>query len=142
VATKVQPAAATRVEPAAATNDKTIGQLVVDIKTDLTDLVKSEVALAKAELADDAKAAGLGAGLFAGAALFGFFALMLLFIGASLTLALLLPEWLSFLIVGVLLLVVAGVLALVGKSKISKVKAPERTIATGKDSVKALKGVR
>ena len=142
MATKVQPAAATRVEPAAATNDKTIGQLVVDIKTDLTDLVKSEVALAKAELADDAKAAGLGAGLFAGAALFGFFALMLLFIGASLTLALLLPEWLSFLIVGVLLLVVAGVLALVGKSKISKVKAPERTIATGKDSVKALKGVR
>ena len=122
--------------------DKTIGQLVVDIKTDVTDLVKSEVALAKAELADDAKAAGAGAGMFAGAALFGFFALMLLFIGASLTLALLLPEWASFLIVGVLLLVVAGVLALVGKSKISKVKAPERTIATSKDSVQALKGVR
>ena len=122
--------------------DKTVGQLVVDIKRDLTDLVKSEVALAKAELADDAKAAGLGAGLFAGAALFGFFALMLLLIGASLTLALLLPTWASFLVVGVLLLLVAGVLALVGKSKISKVKAPERTIATSKDSVQALKGVR
>lgn len=135
MATKVQPAAA-------ATQDKTIGQLVVDIKTDVTDLVKSEVALAKAELADDAKAAGKGAGMFAGAALFGFFALMLLLIGASLTLALLLPTWASFLVVGVLLLVIAGVLALVGKSKISKVKAPERTIATSKDSVQALKGVR
>ncbi|WP_299035971.1 phage holin family protein [uncultured Pseudokineococcus sp.] len=133
---------ATKVQPAAATQDKTIGQLVVDIKTDVTDLVKSEVALAKAELADDAKAAGKGAGMFAGAALFGFFALMLLLIGASLTLALLLPTWASFLVVGVLLLVIAGVLALVGKSKISKVKAPERTIATSKDSVQALKGVR
>lgn len=122
--------------------DKTVGQLVVDIKRDLTDLVKTEVALAKAELADDAKAAGIGAGLFAGAALFGFFALMLLLVGAALALALVLPEWAAFLVVGGVLVLLAGVLALVGKGRISKVKAPERTIATAKSSVQALKGAR
>ncbi|GAA2037734.1 hypothetical protein GCM10009756_33140 [Pseudokineococcus marinus] len=122
--------------------DKTVGQLVVDIKRDLTDLVRTEVALAKAELADDAKAAGIGAGLFAGAALFGFFALMLLLVGGALALALVLPTWASFLIVGGVLVLLAGVLALVGKGRISKVKAPERTIATAKSSVQALKGTR
>lgn len=122
--------------------DKTVGQLVVDIKRDLTDLVKTEVALAKAELADDAKAAGIGAGMFAGAALLGFFALMLLLIAGALALALVLPYWASFLLVGGVLLLLAGVLALVGKGRISKVKAPERTIATAKSSVQALKGVR
>ncbi|MEJ5945420.1 phage holin family protein [Pseudokineococcus basanitobsidens] len=122
--------------------DKTVGQLVVDVKRDVTALVRTEIALAKAELKDDAKAAGIGAGMFAGAALFGFFALMLLLVGGSLALALVLPTWLSFLIVGVLLLVVAGVLALVGKGRISKVRPPERTIATAKESAQALKGVR
>lgn len=122
--------------------DKTVGQLVVDVKRDVTALVRTEVALAKAELKDDAKAAGIGAGMFAGAALFGFFALMLLLVGGSLALALVLPTWLSFLLVGVLLLVVAGVLALVGKGRVSKVKPPERAIATAKESVQALKGVR
>ena len=51
-----------------------------------------------------------------------------------------LPVWLSFLIVAVVLFVVAGVLALVGKKAVNKVKGkPERTIVTTQETIAALK---
>ncbi|MEJ5914067.1 phage holin family protein [Pseudokineococcus sp. 1T1Z-3] len=123
-------------------DDRTVGQLVVAVKRDVTALVRSEVALAKAELKDDVKAGGVGAGLFGGAAFLGLVAFLFLLVGGALALALVLPEWAAFLVVGGALLLLAGVLALVGKASLSKVSKPERTIATAQESVQALKGVR
>ena len=126
--------------PAAPAQERSVGQLVVAVKRDLLALVKSEVALAKAEIAGEAKTAGIGAGMFAGAALFGFLALVFLLVAGSLALALVLPTWAAFLVVGGVLLLLAGLLALVGKSRVSKVGKPERTVRTAQGSVAALKG--
>jgi len=120
--------------------ERTIGQLVADATRDVSSLLRAEVALAKAEIQREVKAAAMGAGLFAGAAVFGVFGFLLLLFAVVYLIALALPTWLSFLIVAVLLLVVAGVLALVGKGRLSKVGAPERTVATSKQSIEALKG--
>jgi protein-S-isoprenylcysteine O-methyltransferase Ste14 len=123
-------------------SERTIGQLVADASHDLSTLLRAEVALAKAEIQAEAKQAALGAGLFAGAAVFGLLAVVLILFAVAYALDLVLPTWLSFLIVGVLLLVLAGLLALVGKGRISKVGPPARTVATSKQSIEALKGHR
>lgn len=123
------------------TQERTIGQLVADATRDISDLVRHEIALAKAELATDVKAAGLGAGLLAGAAFFGVVAFVLLCVTAALGLvAAGLPGWAAFGIVVVVLLVIAAVLGLMGKKRLTSISKPERTLATSKESVAALKG--
>ena len=121
-------------------HDRTIGQLVADASHDLSQLLRSEVALAKAELKDEAKQGALGAGLFAGAAFFGLVGFLFLLVMVALIIAIWLPEWAGFGIVAVLLLAVAGVFALLGLNRIKKVGPPERTIATSKQTIEAVKG--
>ena len=58
--------------------ERTIGQLVADATHDISSIVRSEVALAKAEIKVDAQKAGLGAGMFAAAGTLAFLALILL----------------------------------------------------------------
>jgi hypothetical protein len=90
--------------------------------------------LASLELSEQGKKAGIGAGLFAGAAFFGVFAFLLL----TFALVYLLVEvvglstWLSFLLVAVLYLIIAGILALVGKNVLSALAGPKRTVAAVK----------
>ncbi len=86
--------------------ERTLGQLVADATHDISSIMHSEIALAKAEIGADAKRAGGGAAMFAVAGLFAFLALILLLIAAAYGLvAAGLAPWLSFLIVaGVLLL--------------------------------------
>ncbi|MFP5336128.1 MAG: phage holin family protein [Actinomycetes bacterium] len=124
--------------------ERTIGQLVVDVQRDVSELVRYEVALAKAELRDDAKQAGLGAGLFGGAGYFAVVASILLFVAAAYGLheGAGWPRWLSFLAVAVVLLLLAALMALVGRGRVRKVRPPERTIATTKGTIAAVKGKR
>ena len=89
------------------------------VVTDISDLVKAEVALAKQELTQKATEKGMGAGLFVGAAIAGWLALQGLLITAGFALALVLPAWAAALIVSVVLLLVAGLLAFIGKKKFS-----------------------
>ena len=119
--------------------ERSIGQLVADASADISDLVRHEIALAKAEITADVKNGALGGALFGAAAFFGAIAFIMLCIAAAFVLAVWLPEWAGFLIVAVALLLVAGLLALVGKGRISRVRPPERTIRTTKDTVAILK---
>jgi len=123
------------------TPERTLGQLVADATQDMSTIVRSEITLAKAEITADAKQAGKGAGMFAGAGVMGFLGVVLLLFAAVYGLvAAGLPIWLSFLIVAVLLFVVAGILGLVGKKTVSKVKGkPERTIVTTQETIAAIK---
>ena len=92
--------------------ERTLGQLVADATRDLSSIMRSEIALAKAEIGADAKRAGAGAGLFAAAGLFAFLALILLLIAAAYGLvAAGLDPWLAFLIVAGTLLVLAVIMA-------------------------------
>ena len=121
--------------------ERTLGQLVADATHDVSSIMRSEIALAKAEIGADAKKAGAAVGMFAAAGVLAFLALILLLIAAAFGLvAAGLPPWLSFLIVAGVLLLVGAILALVGKSSISKVKGkPERTIKNAQDTIAALR---
>lgn len=109
--------------------ERTLGQLVADASREMSDLIRCELALAKAELRTEVKRAGLAGGLFAVAGYLAFLASILLAIAAGYGLvAAGLAPWLAFLVLAVALLLVTVILALVGKARISGMKAPERTI--------------
>src|SRR6478735_11584767 len=95
--------------------DRGIGELVKDLASQTSTLVRQEIQLAQAEVTEKGKLAGKGAGMLAGAgvaALLGLGALTaLLIVALDGALAL----WLAALIVTVLWLAVAGVLAMTGK---------------------------
>jgi Flp pilus assembly protein TadB len=109
--------------------------LVRQAADQVSTLVRDELRLAQAEIKQKAKQAGMGAGLFAGAAVAVFYGVGALLVAIGLALALVLPAWASALIVFALLLLVAGVLALLGRRHLQRATppAPERAI----DSVHA-----
>ena len=119
--------------------DLSLGDIVKSITGDVKLLVRDEVQLAKSELVPAAKNAGIGAGMFGGAGYFAISALFILYFAAAYGLATVLPTWLAFLIVGVVLLFIAGILGLVGLLLIRKVKAPKRTIASATATIAELK---
>ena len=125
---------------AAAPADQSIGQLVGQISQDSSQLVRDEFRLAKAELSASVKKIGIGVGAFAAAAVLALFGVGALVATAILALALVLPGWLAALIVAVVILVIAGIAALVGKGKISAgAAAPQQSVQSVKKDVAAIK---
>lgn len=120
--------------------ERTLGQLVADATQDISTIVRSEIALAKAEVTAEAKIAGRGAGLLAGAAFVGLLGLVFLFHTLANVLAVWLPLWAGYLITTVVLFVLTAILGLVGKNSMSKVKPrPERTIKNAQETIEAIK---
>jgi Putative Actinobacterial Holin-X, holin superfamily III len=120
--------------------ERTLGQLVAQASDDLSGIIRAEIALAKAELRADAKYAAMGGGLFGAAGYLGVLASVTLVITIGYALvAAGLKAWAAFLIITVVLLLIAAVLALVGRSRIRKVTPPERTIRSTKDAIAAVK---
>ncbi len=111
-----------------------VSELVKQLSEQTSRLARQEVELAKAELAVKGKRAGIGAGMFGGAGIFGFYALGALTAAAILALATAVTAWLSALIVTVVLGAIAGVLALQGKNKVQQATPPVPEQAT--ESVK------
>lgn len=129
--------------PAGKHAEPSMGQLVSDASTHLSTIIRGEVELAKLELRSSVKNAGVGIGLFLGAAVVLVFSLTFGFIAlAEGIVALGLSRWLAFLIVFALLLLVVGLFVFVGYRKVKKVKAPEKTIKTTKETVDFLKKSR
>ena len=124
------------------TADPTLGSLVHDLSTQIPELVRSELRLAQAELAEKGKRAGTGAGLFGAAGVVALYGVAVLLAAVVLALALVLPYWAAALVVAVVLLAVAGVLAQRGKKEVPQATpaAPERAIAGIKEDVETVKG--
>jgi uncharacterized membrane protein YqjE len=122
--------------------DPTLGALVHQLSEQTSKLVRSEVELAKAELTQKGKEAGVGIGLFSAAGLLGFFGGAVLIATAILALALVLPAWASALIIGVVLLAGAGVAALMGKNKVAEgaPPKPERAMEGVREDIATIKG--
>lgn len=95
-------------------------QLTRDATAQLKRLLAAELALFKAEMAAKAKAAGIGAGMFVGALVFVFFAVGVLITAAVFAFALIVPGWLAALIVAGILIVLAVILALVGRAMLKR----------------------
>jgi len=121
--------------------ERTLGQLVADATHDISSIMRSEIALAKAEIGADVKKVGAGGAMFAAAAVFALLAMILLPIAAAYGLvAAGLPAWLSFLIVAGVLLLIGAILAFVGRTTVTKVKGkPERTIKNAQDTIVAIR---
>lgn len=98
--------------------DRPAADLVKLLTEQVNTLVRAEMELARLELSEKGKRAGLGVGLLGGAGGMAFFGAGVLITTAILALALVLPAWLAALLVGVALLLMAGVLALVGRTRI------------------------
>jgi hypothetical protein len=120
--------------------ERTLGQLVADASHDVSDLIRHEIALAKAELREDAKNAALGGAMFGVAGYFGLLATIMLCIAAGYGLvAAGLAAWGAFLVVAGALLLLAGLLVLIGITRVKKVGPPERAIRSTKLSIAAAK---
>ena len=120
--------------------ERTLGQLVADATADISTIVRSEIALAKAEITGEAKIAGKGAGLLAGAAFVALLGLVFLFHTLANVIAIWLPLWAGYLITTGILFVLAAILGVVGKNNLNKVQPkPERTIKNAQDTIDALK---
>ncbi|MFF3015452.1 phage holin family protein [Streptomyces sp. NPDC057939] len=114
---------------------ESVGELVSRASQQISELVREEMRLARAEMTEKGKRFGVGGGLFGGAGLIGFLAAQALVGAVIAALALLLPIWASALIIAALLAAVAAAMAAAGKKQITKAgaPAPQQTI----DSVKA-----
>jgi uncharacterized membrane protein YqjE len=114
--------------------ERATGELLKELSDHTTTLVRQEIELAKAELGEKGKKAGLGAGMFGGAGLFGVFALAALTTCIIVALDSAMPLWLAALIVAVAYGAIAGVLALQGRNKVQQAGPPVPEQAT--ESVK------
>jgi Putative Actinobacterial Holin-X, holin superfamily III len=121
-------------ESRSAQSDRPISDLVKQLSEQTTTLVRQELELARAEMTQKARAAGVGAGMLGGAALIGLLALGALTVGFILALAEVMDGWLAALIVTVAYAAIAGTLALIGKQKVREATPPIPEQA--KDSVK------
>lgn len=123
--------------------DPSVGELMTQLSEQTSRLVRDELQLAQIELKNSAKHAGLGAGLFSVAGLLALFGLTTLIATAIIALALVLPLWLSALIVAVVLFIFAGIAALVGKKQVQQASpTPERTVTNVKRDVAEVKEAR
>ncbi|MCL7380864.1 phage holin family protein [Streptomyces sp. 35G-GA-8] len=128
---------------AAAAGDRSIGQLVASATAEMSALVHDEIALAKAEIRQDVKRGVTGGTAIAIAAVFALFSLPVLSFAAAygihnLGLGL---AW-SFLIVGGAFLILAALLAGLALLKFKKVKPPEKSIASAKETAAVLQNVK
>jgi uncharacterized membrane protein YqjE len=114
--------------------DRPTGELLRDLSEQTTTLVKQEMELAKAELQEKGKQAGLGAGMFGGAGLFGVGAFAALTAALIAALDQAMEIWLAALVVAVVYAVIAAVLAMTGKQRVKQAVPPVPEQA--KESVK------
>jgi uncharacterized membrane protein YqjE len=121
--------------PARPVTDQSTSELVQTASEQITTLVRDEIALAKAELTEKAKHAGIGVGLFGGSGVLALYGVGTLIATLIIVLDLMMPLWLAALIVTVVLFAVAGILALLGKKQVTRAVPPEPEAAI--ESVKA-----
>jgi hypothetical protein len=124
-------------EPDPILREKSMGELFKELSNDLSALVRQELQLARAEMTEKGKQAGLGAGMFGGAGIVALLAAGTLSACLIAALALVMHVWLAALIITVLYAGVAAVLALVAKKRVSHATppVPEQTVETVKEDV-------
>jgi lipopolysaccharide export LptBFGC system permease protein LptF len=118
-------------------DERSLAELTKQLSDQASTLARKEVELAKAEMSIKAKRLGIGAGAFGAAGVLGLFALGALTAAAILALATAVEPWLAALIVTVVYAAVAGVLALVGKSRVEAgtPPVPEEAVESVKEDV-------
>jgi hypothetical protein len=121
--------------------EKTLPQLLNDLSRELTDLVHQELELAKTEVTVKGKRLGKGVGWLGGAAVMAFLALGAVVACIIAALSAAMPLWLAALVVGVVLLVIAAGLGLLGKADLQRASppVPEEAVESAKEDVEWLR---
>ena len=117
--------------------DQSTGDLVKALSQQTSELVRKEVDLAKAELTEKGKKAGVGAGMFGAGGILALFGLAVLTTALIAGLSEGMDTWVAALIVGVIYLAGAGVAALMGRDRIREATplTPEQAVETTKEDV-------
>jgi hypothetical protein len=117
--------------------ERPIGELLKQLSQETTTLVKQELDLAKAEVAQKGQQAGKGAGMFGGAGVMGFLALAALTAALIMAIDKAVPNWVAALIVAAVYAAIAGVLALQGRNKVKEATppVPEQAVESVKEDV-------
>lgn len=117
-----------------------IGQLVQEASTQFSAVLHGEIELAKLEVRSSVKNAGAGVGFFGGALVLLAFSLTFGLIALAEGIVTLgIWRWAAYLIVFGFLLLIIAVLVLLGVRNVKRVRAPERTIASSKETLAVLK---
>lgn len=116
--------------------DESIGALLKQLSEQTSTLVKQELELARVELTEKGKEAGIGAGLLGGGGIAALFALGALTTAIIAGLATFMPTWVAALIVAIVYAGIAAVLALQGKNRVTEATPPApQTVETLKEDV-------
>jgi hypothetical protein len=121
-------------------NRRSMGELLAAVSQDITNLLRQEIALAKAEVRKSVSSAGKGAGMLAGAGVAGHMVLLFLSISVWWGLGSSIGRGWSALVVAAVWLVIAAVLAAVGRSEMKSVSGVPQTTETIKKIPNAAKG--
>lgn len=123
-------------------SDRPLGDLVQELSQQTATLVRQEMRLAQVELQEKGKHAGIGAGMFGGAGLVALYGVGALIAAAVMLIATAVEPWIAAVIVGVVLLAVAGVLALLGRKQVDRATPPkpERAMESVQRDVEHVKG--
>ena len=121
--------------------DQSLGESAKRVSEAISELLRKEAELGKVEVADKARVMAMGAGLVVGAAVVGFAALGAITAAAILALATTIPSWLAALIVGLVLVALAGVLGLVGVKRLRRATppVPAETVDSVKEDIEWVK---
>jgi hypothetical protein len=120
--------------------DRSLGDLISEVTTDLSTLMRQELELAKAELQQTATRAGKGAGMLGGAAVAGYFVLLFVSIAVWWAIGAATGLGWSAVIVAVIWGIIAAVLAAMGRRSLQSVRGLPKTADTVKRIPDALKG--
>jgi uncharacterized membrane protein YqjE len=117
------------------------GELVTRLSEQVTELVKGELELARTELTTKAQRAGIGAGLLSAGGVLACYGLAILLAAAIAALSLVWPVWLAALVVGIVVLLVAGIAALIGRARLRKAAPPlpQQAVQSVRDDVAAVR---
>lgn len=121
--------------------EDSVPELVVRASHQMSELVREEMRLARAEMVGKVKRVGAGSGMLGGAGLAAILAAQALVAGAIAALTLLLPLWASALVVAGLLAATAGVLAAAGKRRVTHglPPVPEEALESLKADISVIK---
>jgi hypothetical protein len=116
--------------------DRSLGQLFSEMTTEVSQLFRSEIELAKAELKEEAKKAATAGAAFGAGGFIAYLGVILLSFAAAWGLAAVIPDGFAFLIIGVAYVLIAAVCFLVGRKRMQEFSpVPEETVETIKEDV-------
>ena len=129
------------VPPQAERGEHSAADLVKQVTEQASVLVRDEIKLAQLEMARKGKQAGVGVGMLGGGGLVALYGVACLLAAAVIGLSHVMQAWLAALVVGVVLLAVAGIAALLGKGRLSRATppVPEDTVNSVKTDVAEIK---